>query len=261
MEYFGSRGDEAVPACKTEISNSDVLIGVYAWRYGWQKTKSHPSITEEEFDYARLLGKRCLCYVIDPEHPWPPKHVDRGEAADLLERFKGKVDELVRSKFTTPENLAAQVAADLAREMTTRTSVSNPGGLLMVELQTLTATINDLLLRLQRQGDISKISETEPDKQGYRFIDQRSKSKFLSLILRHKPSAAALKVDDQGWADVGTLISGTNAAGYRLSLEELEEVVRCSHGKLGEPRFTISPDGRRIRANWGHSIAVSDLRT
>jgi len=34
MEYFGSRGDEAFAVCFAEIDQSDILVGIYAWRYG-----------------------------------------------------------------------------------------------------------------------------------------------------------------------------------------------------------------------------------
>ena len=33
-------------------------------------------------------------------------------------------------------------------------------------------------------------------------------SKFLSLILRHKPETIGIKLDEHGWADVSELISG-----------------------------------------------------
>ena len=33
-------------------------------------------------------------------------------------------------------------------------------------------------------------------------------SKYLSLILRHKPEAAGIVLDEHGWADVGELIEG-----------------------------------------------------
>lgn len=117
MEYFGSRGDDTSVVCFDEIADCNILIGIYAWRYGWQPRQSEPSITEQEFDYARLLGKKCLCYIVDEDSPWVPVHIDQGDAAIRLKAFKAKVSGLVRSKFTTPDNLAKQVAADLAREM------------------------------------------------------------------------------------------------------------------------------------------------
>lgn len=35
-------------------------------------------------------------------------------------------------------------------------------------------------------------------------------SKFLSLILRHKPEAANIELDEHGWANVEDLIIGIN---------------------------------------------------
>ncbi|GIE94412.1 DUF4062 domain-containing protein [Paractinoplanes rishiriensis] len=115
MEHFGSRGDEALPVCEQEIDECDIFVGVYAWRYGWQPAPDGPSITELEFD--RAAGKIRLCYVIDDDHPWPPPMIDQAGPADRLAAFKERVGRLVRSTFTTPENLAGQVATDLAREV------------------------------------------------------------------------------------------------------------------------------------------------
>ena len=35
-------------------------------------------------------------------------------------------------------------------------------------------------------------------------------SKFISLIIRHKPSAANIELDEHGWANVDELIAGIN---------------------------------------------------
>ena len=35
-------------------------------------------------------------------------------------------------------------------------------------------------------------------------------SKFISLILRHKPEAIGITLDEHGWADVRELIDGIN---------------------------------------------------
>jgi len=77
-------------------------------------------------------------------------------------------------------------------------------------------------------------------------------SKFLSLILRHKPDAVGLSLDAQGWAPIAELIAKCSRAGTRFTREELLEVVGSSEKK----RFTVSEDGKRIRAAQGHSIAV-----
>lgn len=152
MEFFGSRADEALPACKKEIEQSDILVGVYAWRYGWQATPGSPSITEEEFDFARRLGKRCLCYLVDPEFPWPPKHIDKADSAERLAKLKGKVSALVRSQFTTPENLAMQVVADLARELTSGVSKDSFGGLVRLNWEVFSAEMQSVLATAYSQA-------------------------------------------------------------------------------------------------------------
>lgn len=124
MEYFGSRGDDAASVCAKEIADCDILLGIYAWRYGWQSTPSQPSITELEFDYAMSKHKKCLCYLVNEEFPWKPAFIDHGDAAVRLRAFKEKVGILVRSKFTTPDNLAKQVAADLNRELNQASAVN-----------------------------------------------------------------------------------------------------------------------------------------
>ena len=81
----------------------------------------------------------------------------------------------------------------------------------------------------------------------------RSTSKFISLILRHKPEAIGITLDEHGWADVQALIDGVNATGrHHLTPETLEEIVRTDE----KQRYAFNEDHTRIRANQGHSISV-----
>ena len=51
-------------------------------------------------------------------------------------------------------------------------------------------------------------------------------SKFISLILRHKPETIGITIDEHGWADVRELIDGINQSeGHTLDMEILEEIV------------------------------------
>jgi putative RNA 2'-phosphotransferase len=77
-------------------------------------------------------------------------------------------------------------------------------------------------------------------------------SKFLSFVLRHKPDAIGLVLDTQGWVGIDDLIAKAEAAGTRFSRDDLLHAVETSDKK----RFTVSPDGLRIRAAQGHSVAV-----
>ena len=38
-------------------------------------------------------------------------------------------------------------------------------------------------------------------------------SKFIALILRHKPETIGISLDEHGWADVHELIDGINETG------------------------------------------------
>lgn len=77
-------------------------------------------------------------------------------------------------------------------------------------------------------------------------------SRFLSLILRHKPEVASVRLDAHGWADVDALLAGVNAAGLPLSRAGLEQIV----AEDTKGRYAFSPDGNRIRAVQGHSVPV-----
>ncbi len=83
-------------------------------------------------------------------------------------------------------------------------------------------------------------------------IDTTRTSKFLSLVLRHKPETIGVTLDQQGWVDVDELLEKMNAKGHPISRAQLEQIVAENDKK----RFAFSEDGRRIRANQGHSVAV-----
>lgn len=77
-------------------------------------------------------------------------------------------------------------------------------------------------------------------------------SKLLSLALRHRPDALGITLDANGFADVDGVLAGLAAKGLVLDANDLEEIVRSSD----KQRFALSPDGARIRANQGHSVAI-----
>ena len=76
-------------------------------------------------------------------------------------------------------------------------------------------------------------------------------SKFLSLILRHKPETIGIKLDEHGWADVSELISGISKT-RPFDMKMLEEIVRTD----SKQRYSFNKDKTLIRANQGHSIPV-----
>lgn len=119
MEDFGSKPVEPKVAALDKLAESDVLVGIYAYRYGTIPKGDSKSITEQEFDKASEWGLPCFCYRVDEDAPWPPKY-SQGKHKKKREAFLKKVDKYLRSQFTDdPNHLAKQVAADLKRELPT----------------------------------------------------------------------------------------------------------------------------------------------
>jgi putative RNA 2'-phosphotransferase len=77
-------------------------------------------------------------------------------------------------------------------------------------------------------------------------------SKFLSRVLRHEPALIGVRLDEAGWIDVSELLAAAATHGRRISRAELERIVAENDKK----RFAFSEDGRRIRANQGHTVTV-----
>ena len=76
-------------------------------------------------------------------------------------------------------------------------------------------------------------------------------SKFISLILRHKPEIIGITLDEHGWADVRQLIAGISPK-FPIDMQTLEKVVATDE----KQRYAFNEDKTKIRANQGHSIPV-----
>ena len=72
-------------------------------------------------------------------------------------------------------------------------------------------------------------------------------SKFLSLILRHKPEKIGIKLDEHGWAKIPEILKGMD-----LTMNDLEHIVDTDEKR----RYSFNDDKTLIRANQGHSIPV-----
>lgn len=77
-------------------------------------------------------------------------------------------------------------------------------------------------------------------------------SVFISLVLRHKPEATRITLDEHGWANVDELINGINNTGRKIDMTMLEEIVKTDN----KQRYSFNEDKTLIRANQGHSIPV-----
>lgn len=64
-------------------------------------------------------------------------------------------------------------------------------------------------------------------------------SKFLSLVLRHRPEKIGLVLDEAGWTSIAELLELTHASGRSLDHDLLLRVVR----ENDQQRYAISDDG------------------
>lgn len=76
-------------------------------------------------------------------------------------------------------------------------------------------------------------------------------SKYISLILRHKPEVIGITLDEHGWANVDELIKGVTRT-RPFSMEVLEQIVQSDE----KQRYSFDNTKTLIRANQGHSIPV-----
>uniref|UniRef100_UPI004055A877 RNA 2'-phosphotransferase n=1 Tax=Agathobacter sp. TaxID=2021311 RepID=UPI004055A877 len=76
-------------------------------------------------------------------------------------------------------------------------------------------------------------------------------SRYISLVLRHKPEVIGISLDEHGWASVEELIAGI-AKDNDFNMEMLEEIVATD----SKQRYSFNEDRTLIRANQGHSIPV-----
>lgn len=81
--------------------------------------------------------------------------------------------------------------------------------------------------------------------------DYRDTSKYIALILRHKPETIGIKLDEHGWADVSELIAGVSKT-HPLDMELLEKIVSEDE----KQRYSFNEEKTLIRANQGHSVPV-----
>ena len=82
-------------------------------------------------------------------------------------------------------------------------------------------------------------------------MDLNKTSRFISLILRHRPDTIGISLDEHGWASVEELLAGISKTQY-IDMEMLEKIVKTD----SKQRYSFNEDKTLIRANQGHSIDV-----
>ncbi len=74
-------------------------------------------------------------------------------------------------------------------------------------------------------------------------------SKFLALILRHKPEELGLTLDEEGWCDTEKLVKAFANKFSGFTFDTLDEIVKTD----SKGRYSFNADRTKIRAVQGHS--------
>ncbi len=82
--------------------------------------------------------------------------------------------------------------------------------------------------------------------------DLKHISKFLSLVLRHKPEEIGISMDSEGWVDVKELLEKCSAKKRYINLQLLQQIVNTND----KQRFAFNHDHTKIRASQGHTVAA-----
>ncbi len=80
----------------------------------------------------------------------------------------------------------------------------------------------------------------------------KSLSKFLAMVLRHKPEVIGIRLDRHGWCEVDELIKAMQNYGKMIDRDILKTIVETDR----KQRYSFDDSHTRIRANQGHSIHV-----
>lgn len=118
MEDFGAQAPPPLEVCRAGVTGSDVLLLLIGHRYGSRPPGETRSYTEVEYDWATDGGLRVLVFVVDPDHPWPPKELDRSdEDRTAVRAFVDRVSSKhTVDRFGDVGDFRADLAVSLMRE-------------------------------------------------------------------------------------------------------------------------------------------------
>ncbi len=127
MEGYTAADERPLDLCLRDVAQSDIYVGIVAWRYGYQPpphhgNPDHKSITELEYEQAERSQLRKLLFFAhsDTERDWDPRCKDSAtgdaDSAAKLARLRLRLAvEKTASFFRSPEELATLVLAAIMR--------------------------------------------------------------------------------------------------------------------------------------------------
>ncbi len=113
MEFFGSQPQDPETVCENEIRACDVFIGLYAHRFGYVPGGGEKSITQQEYELAKELGKDCLCFIVDKSYPWLVTTIEMDKYPKLEKFLENVKKDNVVDFFKSPDNFSKGLSTSL----------------------------------------------------------------------------------------------------------------------------------------------------
>jgi hypothetical protein len=80
MENYNSTSEKPLDKCLRDVSECEIFVGIYAFRYGFIPSGYEKSITHLEYEEAFKREKTRLLFVFDDDTPIPPKFIDENRS-------------------------------------------------------------------------------------------------------------------------------------------------------------------------------------
>lgn len=182
METDAADGKRPIKTCLEDVANSDIYIGIFAWRYGWTPKELNPqqlSITHLEYNEAVAKKRLCLIFVLDDDFDWPPSRID--DDRTQIRNLRDTASERHRGiPFTNGDNLASHVKAALYKlAVNPRTSDGDDAESAALDKARYFSELAKRYHRLDLEG------LTPPEKEEYLQVTLRSV--FVEPLVRDEP--------------------------------------------------------------------------
>jgi len=116
MEDYVATDERPLDKCLADVASCDTYVGIFAWRYGYIPPGQEQSITELEYRRGGEFGLERLIFLLDEDAPWPHSKMEKGVGGEKIEALRRELMAAhLLQFFKTPEELAAQVAASVAK--------------------------------------------------------------------------------------------------------------------------------------------------
>lgn len=148
MEFFGATPKSSLETCISQLRECKVCICILGMRYGSIDENSSLSFTQIEYNEAIKNNIPTLIYIMNKNHPIPPKFVDVGESAKKLEDFKEALKKRhAVSFFSSPEDLGKKVSQDLIETLKSMDEVEVDASKVQKDTEDFLQTFKDFCLR------------------------------------------------------------------------------------------------------------------